>query len=285
MLRNALILLLIAPIFLQCKGQPRGTTFCAAGGEELNVAMDAWSAAYTSKGKPPQYEGRGNRTATIALKEGVCEMGASSEALPDEDIHSIVTATGKKPTILPIAIEGMAFIASADISATSISQIQLKKIFANGEQDGSAIGLAGKLQAYGINSASDRYNWIKKDVISASFSDRVRELSGPLALADKIQQTSGGIGYVRPREAGSARILAVKTDKGNVLPTVETIRNGSYPFTRQYYLYLVNPSRETREFVRFILSEEAQKQLLPIGLYPLSDAGRKAAIQELDKLQ
>lgn len=280
---QALVLFPIVFIFACGKPQSKGTSYCAAGGEELTVAMDAWSATYAGKARPPQYEGRGNRTATIALKEGVCEMGASSEVLPDEDVHAIVSA-GKKAVAIPVAIEAIAFIVSNDIPATSISQQQVVQIFARGEQDGTTLGMTGKIQAYGINSATDRYHWIRKDILGAAFSDQVREMSGPLALADRISQTSGGIGYARPREAGSARILSVGTQKGIVPPSPENIRNGAYPFTRRYFLYLVNPSQETRAFVRFVLSDEAQKQLLPIGLYPLDEQSRRESLRLLDQI-
>jgi len=245
--------------------------------------MDAWSAVR----KPaPIYEGRGNRTAALALKDSICEIGASSEPLRDEEIDAIVRGTGEKPLAIPVATEALAIVASPDFHLDSIKREQLVNNFSEGAQDGTSAGFKAdvKIHAFGVNSASDRYFWFKK-FLDKSISDRVLETSGPLSLVDKIAKTKGGIGYARPREILNAKTLAIATDGRLFVPDRSSIASGSYPLTRYYYFYTIHPSTETKEFIKFVLSDEGQARLDPLGLFAVRADVRDKSRKELESFR
>ncbi len=257
-----------------CCSSQKHLDFCSVGGEELNPVLDSWSAIYAESGrKGPQHEGRGNRTASLALADRRCSLAFVSEALPQEDIDRIVKKLSKPPKAVPVAMEVMAFAAARNFPADAVSIEQLQALYGKGEQDAAALGLgAGKIEALGINSASDRYFWMKSALGIKSFSDRVKEMSGPLALVDRAA-TSYAIGYARPAEATDAvKLLQIKKD-GRTF----AVNAPDYPFRRYYYVYATDISAESRAFLEFALSDRGQKALQPLGLFPLpADALRKA---------
>lgn len=267
-------------VLVSC-GKPAGTTFCSVGSEELNAPMDAWASLY--KPRPsPQHEGRGSRVGAKALADGVCEIAASSEILPDEDIDRIVKKRGAKPEAFPIAEEVLAIIASRDFPADQISLEQLVKIYSEGEQNPAKLGLGGTaLRAHGVGSGSDRYFWFRRSVLDGrAVSDRVLEAPGPLALVDRVG-LGGSIGYARPIETtDKVKTLRVLVPPQALLPDAP-----EYPLRRYYYFYVVRPSKETRAFLRFVLSSEAQRALRPLGLAALEEHARNDALLRLDQMQ
>jgi phosphate transport system substrate-binding protein len=264
-------------------GKPRGTTYCSVGSEELNAAMDAWAAVY-KPGPAPQHEGRGSRVGAKALADGICEMAASSEILPDEDIDRIARKQSAKPEALPVAEEVLAIIASKDFPADQISIAQLVKIYSEGEQDPARLGFAsgGPLKAHGINSASDRYFWFRRVALDMrTVSDRVLEAPGPLALVDRVAKGPLALGYARPLETTPhVKTLKVVQDAAALLPDA-----ADYPLRRYYYIYVTRPSQETKAFLHFILSAEGQKSLKPLGLVPLEEHARNDALLRLGSIR
>lgn len=251
--------------------KPRGTTYCSVGTEELNAAMDAWSALY----KPaPQHEGRGSRVGAKALAEGLCEMAASSEILPDEDID-LIKRRQKLPTAIPVAEEVLAIIASKDFPADTISVSDLAAAYAGGPD---AVWPGLKITAHGINTASDRYFFFRRAALDGRpGSDRVLEAPGPLALVDRVAK-GASLGYARPLEATPAvKILRLTSDGKALAP-----EDAGYPLRRYYYIYVTSPSNETKAFLKFVLSDDGQKALKPLGLVPLEAHARTDALLRLE---
>lgn len=262
---------------IQCS-QKKNAEFCSVGGEELSPIVDSWSAIYQESGrKVPQHEARGNRTAAPALASRICNLAFVSDALPSEDLDLITRKLGRTPGAIPIAVEIIAFAVPKSFPVDSLSVEQIKSIFGSGEEDASALGLPpGKISAFGINSASDRYFWLKGALGIRAFSDRVKEMSGPLTLMDRVAVTSYGIGYGRPLEANGVKLLDISKD-GRVLG----IKSTDYPFRRYYFAYVTEKTPDTKAFLEFVLSDRGQKALLPSGLYPLPDSALIKAREEL----
>ena len=65
---------------------------------------------------------------------------------------------------------------------------------------------------------------------------------------------------------GDANVIALD----GVLPTIETIKNGTYPLSRKLYFYtLGEPSSGARAFIDFVLSPQGQKIALENGFIPV----------------
>jgi len=76
-----------------------------------------------------------------------------------------------------------------------------------------------------------------------------------------------GLGYVSPEVKMVA--LGVSTQGPFVLPSVETVRNGSYPIARHLYMYTNGaPQGAVKQYLNWVLSDQAQSFVLELGFVP-----------------
>lgn len=78
-----------------------------------------------------------------------------------------------------------------------------------------------------------------------------------------------GLGYITPE----VKTLAVsKTAQGPFsLPSIETVNNGSYPVSRDLYMYTgQNPSSAVQAYLQWILTPEAQQLVKDLGFVPVN---------------
>ncbi|MDH5655666.1 MAG: substrate-binding domain-containing protein [Spirochaetia bacterium] len=268
-------------ISLSCSKNKHPEIFCMIGSEEFNALSDTWKSQYTKE--LLHYEGRGNATGPKGLLEGVCEMAAMTRPMSDPEFDKILKSTGKKPLALPVAIEAIAIVSHKNIKKTALSHENVISIFTGGMLDSFP-----QITVYGVNSASDRYRFFKETVLKGNkITDRIQEISGPLQLVDNVSQTENSFGYARPEETTSEiKILGIIKDGSIFYPEKKTVRNGKYPYARYYYIYITEqkPSEKTIEFLKYVLSSEGQKSLLPHGLYPISEKVRQETLQKIKLL-
>jgi ABC-type phosphate transport system substrate-binding protein len=82
-------------------------------------------------------------------------------------------------------------------------------------------------------------------------------------IIKKVAETAGSIAYVRMRDtfpgpAARTKSLKIRKDEHSlpVSASRATIRNGTYPLRRPYYLYTVaNAGKDVRSFVDFLVSQ------------------------------
>jgi phosphate transport system substrate-binding protein len=101
----------------------------------------------------------------------------------------------------------------------------------------------------------------------------------------------GGIGFADfvANPPSSVKIMSISPEKGAkaILPSPNSIADGSYPLSRFLNIYVVRtpgePLDETlRDFLSFVLSRQGQQIVLKEGMMPLSAA---IVAEELAKLR
>ncbi|MCR9141933.1 MAG: hypothetical protein NXI24_06750 [bacterium] len=276
--------------------------FCSVGTAELNTAFDHWyhrwqqrqnkadgSVPATREAPKAIHEGRGNATAPGALLRGVCDLAPMSRPMNDGEIDAFVKKFGAPPIAVPVALEALAIIVPSGSHVRELTRDQVHTIF---HQTPHALEdmfpyiaetphQGRELDAFGVNSASDRYRWFRLAALKGdAVSDRVVEVPGPLELVDRVGASRHAFGYARPAEL-TAAVKDLPVD--GVRASESTAAAGEYPYVRYLYVYIppgqadrTNP--EAVSFLRFVLSQDQQAMLRPLGLYPLSDADRAKAI-------
>jgi phosphate transport system substrate-binding protein len=76
------------------------------------------------------------------------------------------------------------------------------------------------------------------------------------------------LGYVTDDQ----KVVAVAAHEGApyVLPTVETVKDDSYPIARGLYIYTAGePEGAVREYLDWIMGEQGQSIVLELGFVPL----------------
>ncbi len=78
-----------------------------------------------------------------------------------------------------------------------------------------------------------------------------------------------GLGYI----TAEVKMIAVAPNSTSpfVLPSSETVNNGSYPIARDLYMYTAGePTGSIQVYLTWILSQEAQKIVLDLGFVPIN---------------
>jgi phosphate transport system substrate-binding protein len=91
-------------------------------------------------------------------------------------------------------------------------------------------------------------------------------------ISAEVRQNSNalgydGLGYVTPDQ----KVIAIAKDSVSppILPSVETVNDGSYPISRPLYMYLPGePKEKVRAFLDWILGP-GQDLVLRLGFVPL----------------
>ena len=116
-----------------------------------------------------------------------------------------------------------------------------------------------------------------------------RDLHGSKDVVELVATTPCAIGYSGIRYATSyvKKLKVAEKDSGPYFEaTVETVLDRTYPIHRPFYMYSLGlPTGETRTYLEWIYSDNAQKLAENMGYVPLPQAEwaiRKASLATSD---
>jgi phosphate transport system substrate-binding protein len=273
------------------------------GSDTLNNLMTFWAEGF-QKQYPNvriQIEGKGSSTAPPALISGTAQLGPMSRAMKAEEIDEFEKKYGYKPSVIRVAVDGLAVYVNKDNPIDRLSLQQVDAIFSKTRKLGGKeikswgdVGLTGDwagkpLSLYGRNSASGTYGFFKEIALGkGDFRDTVKEQPGSASVVQGVTEDKFAIGYsgIGYRTSGVKPVsLAGKdgqfygTDPGDVL-------SGKYPLARHLYVYFnAAPNKPldplVREFLKFVVSREGQEIVVKDGYLPIP---AKVVGEELAKL-
>lgn len=196
---------------------------------------------------------------------------------PSENVRAELVQSGAELQITPVGRDALVFLANADNKVTSLSQQQLVDIYTGKVTDwGDVGGDKGAIAAFQRDEDSGSQTLFKKLLMKdiepmKAPSELMPAMMG--ALIDGISEfdgSGGAIGYsvyyyakemyTKP----NLKLLAVD----GVEPTSETIGNGSYPLTNEFFVVIRadepqdSPARLLHDW---ILTEDGKQALLDAG--------------------
>lgn len=187
-----------------------------------------------------------------------------------------------------VAYDGMAVIINPENDwAKDITVAELKKLWSPEAQN--IIKRWNQIRAewpdeeihlFGPGTASGTYDYFTEAIIGKSGSSRgdftASEDDNVLVQGiknDKFSLGFFGLAYYE-ENMDILKLLPVDDGHGPVLPSIETVKNGTYtPLSRPLFIYVNNASiakPEAVEFIRFYL-KETQKLSKEVGYVPLDD--------------
>ena len=230
--------------------------------EKYASAMnEAFSMEYPAITAEAQYTG--SSAGIEAVAAGTVEIGNSSRALKEEE-----KANGIVENI--VAIDGIAVITDNANVVTNVSIEDLTNIYKGEiknwkELGGSdqAIVVIGREAGSGTRNAFEEILGIKDQC------HYVQEIDSTGAVMAKVAATPGAIGYVS-LDVLNNTVHAVTINA--VAPTVETIKDGSYPLSRPFVMAtkgeISQQSPAVQAYFDFIHSETGQSIITQVGLVP-----------------
>lgn len=216
---------------------------------------------------------------------------ASSRALTPEEIKNFHSRYGYDPIEIPIALDAVAIYVNASNPINGFTLEQLDAMFGKDRKRGAPktittwgeVGVAGwegqPIHLYGRDKQSGTRTFFKLVALQdGELKSEIREQPGSASEILAISRDPLGIGYAGIGFLASTVRVVPLADKPNmayVAPTADTAADGSYPLSRQLYLYAKrDPKSELKttilEFLKFVNSREGQQVVAKAGVYPLS---------------
>lgn len=255
-----IMLLLCAVFFATAPVMAEETTVSISGSTTVLPIASACAEAFMDAHPDVdvQVSGGGSGAGIKAMGEGVVSLAMASRELKDEE----KTAYPELQTVA-VAKDGIAVIVNPENPVEALTLSQLKDIYTgtvSGWQDIG--GETAKIEIVGRDSASGtREFFFEKVLHKEDFTKFMLEKNSNGAVQQYVSQTPTAIGYVGMGFEDGVKVIEIKGDDGkNSKPSVETVKSGAYPLSRElYFVTAGEPEGLAKEFLDFVLSAEGQK--------------------------
>ncbi len=216
---------------------------------------------------------------------------AASRPLTANEHDDFRSRYGHDVMEIPIALDAIAVYVNRQNPIEGLALEQLDAIFSQDRKRGlqkeiftwGQLGLKDEwaqqpIHRYGQDQRSGtRALFIQKVLQDGTLRPDVQVKAGPASEILALSQDVLGIGYASVGfQASTVRILplAERVGASFVAPSPETVASGTYPLSRQLYLYAKKDPKtglepEVLEFFKFVNSRAGQDMVVKAGAYPL----------------
>jgi phosphate transport system substrate-binding protein len=217
-------------------------------------------------------------------------LGMMSRPMSKAESDAFAKQHGRVPLEMRVAFDAVAIYVFKDNPLASVTLPQLERIFGASPKNGAAIERWGQLAlegnwaeraVHGIGFEPGRGAYeIMRDLVLRGGNFRGDVTSEPVStsVVQAVGVEPGAIGYASVYfRTARTRVLPVQNATGDVgQPDERDASSGKYPLARSLYLYLPGGSGEnnaaTREFLRFVLSDEGQNLARASGAFAITPA-------------
>jgi len=281
----ALVLLVLVP---GCRRPPKGSgedagtptrspevTLTVKGSDTLVILAQRWAEHFMKAhpGARIQVTGGGSGTGIAALINGTTDIAMASRPLQDAERRQVRQKHPQGPVELAVALDGISFYVHEGNPVDTLTLAQLKAIYLGDITRWKDVGGEDKpIVVYSRESSSGTYAYVKERVLGGQdFTSRAQMLPGTAAVVNAVSQERHGIGFGGAAFLRGVKALKVGHDaKEAVLLSAETLRDGTYPLSRELYFDLARPpSGLARDFIDHALSAEGQRTVIDAGFFPV----------------
>jgi phosphate transport system substrate-binding protein len=225
--------------------------------------------------------GGGSGTGIAQLAAKTCNIANASRRIKDEEIQA-ARGRGVSPYEIPIAYDAIAVIVNPANPLQEISVEKLSDIYTGAVTQWDRLGVPGlgSIQVITRDSASGTYESFKSMVVTLNDQDKSRNYT-PAAVqqassegvVQTVAQTKAAIGYVGlgylTGDVKALKIIPLGGDRA-VLPCEASVRDNSYPISRQLYMYTDGePTGTLKTYIDWCLGPEGQALVRDAGYIPL----------------
>ncbi len=214
-----------------------------------------------------------NRSTSIEVsaggsKKGLADVASGAVHIGDSDIFA---PDDMKAQLVDhkVAVVGFAAMANKGVFNEKIPALtleQMAKVFKGEVKDWKDLGgMAQRIVVINRAAGSGTRTVFGNAVLGGDtfVEGQTEDNSG--ALVAKLKQTKGAISYLALSFKDDALVtIPVKTDKGAVDASPETITAGTYPIWSYEHMYTKGEATgATKQFVDYVLSTEFQTKVIP----------------------
>lgn len=246
----------------------------------VNLAV-AWSEAY-QKIRPDvsiEVSGNGSGIGIKTLAEGEADLANSSRSMEEEEKELTKENTGKEPIEHTVGYDALAVYVHIDNPIEEISLEELAEIYG---EDGTITnwkdlgGADQNITVVSRQNSSGTYKYFQGAIMGKrKYRLGTLNLSGSKDVVSQVATTPGAIGYsgMGYHQPGQVKMLKIATKKGEpgVEPSLENVKNGSYPITRPLLSFTAGePEGALKDYLEWIYTDEAQAIVQDQGYVPLN---------------
>jgi len=262
-------------------GELQGTLQIKGSDTMVNL-VQAWAEAFMERHPAVliSVTGGGSGTGIASLFNGTADIASCSRTMSETEIAQ-ARARGWIPQEFTVALDGLAVVVHPDHPVERLTLAQLADIFTGTITQWQAVGGVPApivLLSREVNSGTHVY--FKEHVVrrgnvkgTEEFAPSALLLPSSQAIADEVahnRQAIGyyGMGYLSPRQKAIA--VAQTVSQPYVPPTIDAVRNGTYPIARPLFFYTRGDHSELMQlFLEFVLSPDGQRIVPEQDFVPL----------------
>nr|MBC7245024.1 PstS family phosphate ABC transporter substrate-binding protein [Chloroflexota bacterium] len=246
----------------------------------VNLAL-AWAEAYMQLHPEVRISvtGGGSGTGIAAMINGMVDIANASREMKPEEIAA-AKANGINPVEFTVARDAIAVVVHPSNPVQQLTLQQISDIYTGKITNWRQVGGENRpIVLLSRESNSGTYVYFLENVIRLGkkestllFSPETLLMPSSEGISCEVRQNPNaigydGLGYVTPDQ----KVIAVAEDDGGpyVLPSVETVNDGTYPIARPLYMYTAGePRGQIKAYLEWILSD-GQALVSQLGFVPL----------------
>jgi phosphate transport system substrate-binding protein len=271
--RATIVGLMLLGVLAARSDAARGIT--VKGSDTMVILAQRWAESYmqSNRGKIVQVTGGGSGTGIAALINGTTDVCMASRPMKEDEKRKLRERFQSMGAEIPVARDGLSIYVNAANPVKQITMEQLRKLYLGDLTNWKELGGPdAPINLYGRENSSGTYVYFKDNVLKGKdFAARCQTLPGTAAVANAVARDKNGVGYGGAAYAKGVRDLAlVAPGKAAVLPSAQTVKDGTYPLTRYLYFYTrLKPAGEVKQFIDYALSPAGQALTTKVGYFAL----------------
>lgn len=245
----------------------------------VNLAL-AWAEQYMQRAPNLRISvtGGGSGTGIAAMINGTVDIANASRAMKEEE-RQAAQKNGINPVEFTVALDAIAIVVHPSNPVNQLTLAQISDIYIGRITNWREIGGEDRpIVLLSRESNSGTYVYFVENVVRLGqksdllFSPNTLLMPSSEGISTEIRQNPNaigydGLGYVTPDQ----KMLAIARDANSpyVLPSMDTVNDGSYPISRPLFMYTAGePTGAVRQYLDWILNE-GQALTLELGFVPL----------------
>jgi phosphate transport system substrate-binding protein len=249
----------------------------------VNVAL-AWAESYRLV-KPDisiAVTGGGSGTGIAALINGTVDIANASRAM-NESEYEQARANGIEPVEYVVAIDALAIIVHLDNPVDQLTIGQLSDMYTGKITNWSEVGgNDADVVLLSRETNSGTHVYFLEEVVRRGeaegediFAPQTILMPSSVGITSEVRRNPNavgydGLGYVDPEHE---KIIAIARDGDSpfVHPSIETALAGTYPLSRNLFMYTAGePEGAIADYLAWILSAAGQEIVTELGFVPVS---------------
>lgn len=250
----------------------------------VNLAL-AWAEAYrdVEPSVSIAVTGGGSGTGIAALINGTVDIANASRQIKEKE-YEAARANGIEPVEFTVAIDALAIVVNLENPVSELTIRQLADIYTGRITNWQEVGgNDAPIVLLSRETNSGTHVYFLEEVVRLGdgentdiFAPQTLLMPSSVGITSEVRRNPNAIGYdgLGYVDTAHEKTIAVAKDADSpfVLPTVASGADGSYPISRDLYMYTAGePTDAVAAYLAWIFGPDGQRIVAELGFVPLPE--------------